>query len=265
MMFSDVDAQGVIRAQIESHQREDHRHAGGAGHQDGQKRGDEAVAPGGENARRHHRRNAASVPHQDGQGGRAVQPQAVHGRVHQVADAREVADVFQNRQAHQKRQQVGQHNRHRSRRAQHRSLDAGKQRALRIHVLGQCRDQHVKKVEDAILAQLAHVENQPEESQEDSRQHRIAPNGMHGQAIHLLAPVGLGPGHARHPLKERQAGRMARRGDRRVGRLPGAQGDFRLRPLHEEGPSPGSEVRVESGVESATPSDGRILAGIALH
>ena len=66
-----------------------------------------------------------------------MQPQAVHGRVHQVADAREVANVFQNRQAHQKRQQVGQHNRHRSGRAQHRSLGAGKQRALRIHVLRQ--------------------------------------------------------------------------------------------------------------------------------
>ena len=55
---------------------------------------------------------------------------------------------------------------------------------------------------------------------------------MHGQAIHLLAPVRPRPGHARHALKQGEAGRMPRRGDRRIGGLPGAHGDFRLRPLH---------------------------------
>ena len=104
----------------------------------------------------------------------------------------------------------------------------------------------VENREDAILAQLAHVENQPEESQEDSHQHGVAPDGMHGQAIHVLAPVGSRPGHARHALKEGQAGRMPRRGDRRIGGLPGAHGDFRLRPLHKRSPeseSPESGVR----------------------
>ena len=113
-----------------------------------------------------------------------MQPHAVHGRVHQVANAREVANVFQNRQACKKWQQIGQHDGHRSGGTQHASLDAGKQRAVRVHVPGQHCHDDIENRQDAILTQFAHIENYPEESKKYSGQYHVTPDGMHGDVIH---------------------------------------------------------------------------------
>ncbi len=74
----------------------------------------------------------------------------------------------------------------------------------------QQRHDGVKHGKDAILTQLAHIENQAEESQKNRRQQHVSPDGMHGREIDALAPIGLGLGNVRHSLKKIQAGGMSR-------------------------------------------------------
>jgi hypothetical protein len=94
------------------------------------------------------------------------------------------------------------------------------------------RDDQVKNPENPIFPQFANVEDQAEESEKYARQNQIAPQGMHGNVIDLLTPIGSRPGNMNHLLKQIQAGGVARRANRSVGRLARAGDDLRLRSIH---------------------------------
>ena len=197
-----IDTERVVRAKVDTDQGHDHRHARRAGDQHREYGGDEPVAPGTQDARRHHRRNAAPISEEHGQGGRAVQPQAVHEHVHEVAYSREVSKVFEHGEAHQEGQQVRQNYGNGAGRPQQRPFRCRQQQAVRIHVPGHRRDEGVKHAQDAVLGELACREDQLKDPQENQHQHGISPDRMHHQTVDLFAPVPARMRDAGHTLEQ---------------------------------------------------------------
>ncbi len=101
------DAEHAKAAEILAAQRQDDRRARRAGHEGDQQRGDDAVAPGNDIARRGDRRHVAAQPQQEGHGDLAMQADMVEETVHDKGDALHDAGFLEQHQHQHQRQHVG--------------------------------------------------------------------------------------------------------------------------------------------------------------
>ena len=97
-------------AKIIAHQSHDHNHTRGTGNNNRDDGGDESIPRADKNSRCHDRGYTATVAQHAGNDGRTVQTDFVHKAVHQKRDARQITNVFNNGQADEKGEQVGQDN-----------------------------------------------------------------------------------------------------------------------------------------------------------
>ncbi len=172
--------------------KNDHR-AGRTGDEDGQERHHEPVLGAFHNAGGHDRRDGAAVAQDEGDDGLAVEAQAVHEVVHEKGYPGQVAAVLQEGQAHQKGQEIRQHNGHAAENPHEQTLtqELVAETAGAQPIPGQI-EGYVEISHEEIFAVLANPKNRLEKQAHDEDQDGVAPHPVGSDLVQTVPPPRFG-------------------------------------------------------------------------